>query len=178
VEVLLDGPHAAAQHHRVTAGRPGAALLRQGAVGRHHCFQGPAGVEGGGQGDQPAGHVGADGALHHLPPQVGADLMAGPLAKGPGQPRIHRSGAQGQTAIANGLSGRLHQAAAVEAPDRALNQTHPHHLLLQPGGLPNKQGEGGGTAGALQHPLPEAIEVWGDLRRWDIQGGLQGQLGG
>ena len=80
VKVLLDGPHAAPQHHRVATGCPGASLLRQGAVGRHHCFQGPSRIKGGGQGDQPPRHVGTDGAFHHLAPQVGGALVARLLA--------------------------------------------------------------------------------------------------
>ena len=60
--------HATPQDHDITAGiARGAALFRQGAVGRHHRLQLLIRRQGGGQGDQAAGLVGADGTVNELP---------------------------------------------------------------------------------------------------------------
>ena len=81
----LQGFHAAAHHHHITANRRGRAVFRQGAVGGHKGFQMLMAIEAGSQGDQPPGLVQADGRIHVLTAQILAGLMPGELAQLPGQ---------------------------------------------------------------------------------------------
>ena len=107
IEVLAQGTGAAPEHHHVAASGAASALLRQGAVGGHQGFQRLAAVEGGGQGDQPPGHVGADRPFHKLTALVFGVVIAAKLAECPGQLGIHRCRAQGQATAHRRGAGRL-----------------------------------------------------------------------
>ena len=55
-QALAQGPHAAPEHHHIATGSARAALLGQGAVGRHQGLEGMVIGQGGRQGDQAPRH--------------------------------------------------------------------------------------------------------------------------
>ena len=84
-QALGHGSHAPAQDHDIATGIVvGSPLLRQWAVGGHHRLQLLVRGQGGRQGDQSPGLVGADRAVDELPAQILRLVLTGLLSQGPG----------------------------------------------------------------------------------------------
>jgi hypothetical protein len=95
------------------------------------------------------GMVHADGAVHELAAQVvGADVWPGPAARGPRPPPapIRAGGAGGRPPGRKRPGWAASSRVSFEqAADRPIDAAGADQLLLQPGGFPHHQGEGGGA---------------------------------
>ena len=81
-------------------------------------------------------------------------------------------GAGGQLCIDHGLSASRHKRFGLLAGDRSRQASGADQLLFGPGGLPDQQAEGVGTAtgAALLFRRPELFQVGGDVSGSQLEG--------
>ena len=104
-------------------------------------------------------------------------MLPGLLPEGPGHLGRGGSRAGGKTQLTARPPCGLQQLIVEQPAQGTIRTAGSNQLLLQPGGLPHHQGEGGGTAGVLEMVTPEPVEIVRDLLGSHLDGGLEGELG-
>ena len=104
-------------------------------------------------------------------------MLTGLLAQGPGHLGCSGCRPSGEPQFTARPPGGREQFIVQQTAQGTLSPAGADQLLLQPGGLPDHQGEGGGTAGVLEMVTPEPVQIGRHLLGCHLDRGLKGQLG-